>query len=111
MTVPSLRELFTSPPNGGTAFHRDASETEMAILNDMEQHFGSRDYVQPTVEGSAETAPLSEREMMFLVSSHIDSASRLTVSSRGRPSCGETTRTPRQKTKLTRKATSKVGLI
>ena len=91
MATPSLQELLTSPPNEGTSFHQDASEKEQGILDAMNQHFGETGYTQPIAEGSTETAELTEREMMFLVSLLLGMrpSAQLMVISPERHSCGK----------------------
>lgn len=64
-----LDSLFESPANGGAAVHRDATDEELEILEVLNQHFGHKDYKLPISENvEAETTVLTEREMMFLVS-------------------------------------------
>lgn len=65
----NLDSLFESPANGGAAAHRDASDDELEILVALNEHFGHKNYKLPISEDvEAEMTVLTEREMMFLVS-------------------------------------------
>lgn len=69
VSVHEIEGMLVSPVNVGTPFHHDASDKELELLGALGDHFGGQDYALLSSESATETAPLSEREMMFLVSS------------------------------------------
>jgi hypothetical protein len=68
MTQPIVEQHFVSPPHVGDPPHSNPTEDEAKMVKAIEEHFGDANYLLAVSEGSTEMAPLSEREMMFLVS-------------------------------------------
>jgi hypothetical protein len=64
----TFAELFASPPNTGVPPHSHPTDDEATMVEAIEEHFGNTEYKLPIKEGSDDMTPLSEREMMFLVS-------------------------------------------
>lgn len=46
----------------------DLDDKHRAQLDEIKRHFNAEGYTLPTAEGADDAVPLSEREMMFLVS-------------------------------------------
>lgn len=66
-TKPSSAPSASSSAPSKIAFLPSLNDKQAAQLGAIIKHFSAEDYTLPVAEGKGERAPLSVREMMFLV--------------------------------------------
>lgn len=89
MTVPAVdwTALLTPPAGAERAQPPTAWTGDTAAVDQIAEHFNAPGFELAVKEGVEDKAPLSEREMMFLVSHHIPGATQAHIkltSSQGR---------------------------